>query len=300
MIKYKSYIPFFRTGFTDRKVSVTPHHQNLCGAKRSAYGNIPKERENSMKKFLAALLAGLFLLTLCACGAEPAPAKETQPPVSDETEQDVVDLLTPFTLKETRRLAVGDETFDLKTVIELKSGHKIDEIAFSVVSDETVASVDANGVVTRKGYGQVSINVAVKSNPAIFNIFNLTFAPANLYGTEYKGGFKKADGTLGNEISLKLNSDKTFVLKVGEGKAKYLETDYDLDSKVVGEFTGTFEIDPSSGTPLTLTSSAYSSEGVKGAFGKTATTGAFCVRVKLFTATVEGELKTVIVDLTAE
>ena len=46
-----------------------------------------------MKKFLAALLAGLFLLTLCACGAEPAPAKETQPPVSDETEQDVVDLL---------------------------------------------------------------------------------------------------------------------------------------------------------------------------------------------------------------
>ncbi|MBQ7727495.1 MAG: hypothetical protein IJT60_02825 [Clostridia bacterium] len=250
-----------------------------------------------MKQFLAILLAGLFLLTLCACGTEPA-TQETQTTGSDETEQDVVDMLTPFTLKETHRLVVGDETFDLKTVIELKSGHTIDEVGMQVVSDETVASVDANGIVTRLGYGQVSINIFVKSNSVVFNVFNLTFAPANLYGTEYKGGFKKADGTLGNEISLQLNSDNTFTLKVGEGKARYMDVDYDVDSKAVGEFTGTFAIDPSSGTPLTLTSEAYSSEGVKGAFGKTES-GAFCVRVKLFTVTVEGELKSVVTELTA-
>ena len=252
-----------------------------------------------MKRFLAILLAGLFLLALCACGTEPATKEtQTQAPASDETEQDISDMLTPFTMKETIRLIIGDETFDLKTLIEMKSGHTIDEVGMQVVSDETVASVDASGIVTRKAYGQVSINVFTKSNPSVFNIVNLTFAPANLYGTEYKGGFKKADGTLGNEITLVLNSDNTFTLKVGEGKGKYLDNDYDIDAKAVGEFTGTFTIDPSSGTPLTLTSSAYSSEGVKGAFGKTEA-GTFCVRVKLFSVTVDGELKSVMTELTA-
>ena len=164
-----------------------------------------------------------------------------------------------------------------------------------VVSNDDVATVDATGIVTRKGYGQVSINIYSKSNSSVFSIFNLTFAPSDLYGTEYKGGFKTADGSKGNEISLQLNSDNTFTLKVGEGKAKYLDVDYDVDSKAVGEFTGTFAIDPSSGTPLTLTSSAYSFEGVKGAFGRTES-GAFCIRVKLFTVTVEGEVNYSVIE----
>ena len=74
---------------------------------------------------------------------------------------------------------------------------------------------------------------------------------------------------------------------------------HDLDAKGVGEFTGTFEIDASSATPILLTSAGYSPEPIKGAFGKNAD-GAFCIRVKLNTAVVEGELKSVVTELTAK
>lgn len=251
-----------------------------------------------MKHFFLLLVAVLVVFAFCACtGNQQQPA--TSEPAADESEIDLVDALYPFTLKETAKLVVGEDTFDVKTVIELKDGHNMDEIGFSIASDESVASIDDNGILTRKGYGQVSVSICKKDNPAQFNLFNATFAPANLYGTTYKGGFSKADGTLGNEITLVLNTDNSFTLNVGAGQAKYLDNDYDIDSKAVGEFTGTYEVDAASATPVLLTSSAYSSEPVKAAFGKN-TDGAFCIRIKLNSVTVDGELKTTVIDLAAQ
>ena len=239
-----------------------------------------------------------MIVSVCAC-AQTTDTTKPSNPTADNSGNEQTEFELSVTLKDAYRLIIGDETFDVKSVVELKNGHTADELDFTVVSDESVASVDANGILTRKGYGQVSVNVSLKSNPAVFSVFNATFTPANLYGTTYKGGFKKADGSLGNEITLVLNEDKSFTLKVGAGQAKYMDTDYELDAKSVGEFTGTFDIDVSSGTPVSLTSAAYSAEPVKAAFGKT-TDGDFCIRIKLNTVTVEGELKSVTVDLAAK
>ena len=257
------------------------------------------------QRVVSALMATVLGVSLCACSKKPestaAPTQATNPETQAETatEPDIEDVLLPVTFKETARLVVGDESFDIKSVVELKAGHTMNELAYTIASDESVASVDENGVLTRKSYGQVSVSISLKDKPAVFNIFNVTFAPAGLYDATYSGGFKKADGSLGNEITLALKNDKTFTLTVGEGKAKYMDTDYDLDAKAVGKFTGTFAIDASSATPILLTSADYSAEPIKGAFGKTAD-GAFCIRVKLNTAVVEGELKSVVIELTAK
>lgn len=250
-----------------------------------------------MKHILLFLIAALMIFVMCACTENHEPAELSS--ASEEELTDPTDLIIPITLKEPAKLVIGEDSFDVKTVLELKAGHKPDELGFSIASDDTVASVDDNGILTRKGYGQVSVNVFMKSNPAQFNIFNITFAPATLYGTTYKGGFKKADGTYGNEITLVLNEDKTFTLNVGAGQAKYMDTDYDLDAKAVGEFTGTFEIDVSSATPAMLTSAEYSSDPIKAAFGKTVD-GAFCIRIKLNTVTVDGSLRNTVIDLAAQ
>ena len=256
-----------------------------------------------MKRIFVGFLVLLVIFLMCACTEEndvPETTPAAEEELSEQTETiDLNDLVLPITLKEQARLLVGEDAFDVKTVLELKAGHQTSELGYSIASDESVASVDEDGVVTRKAYGQVSVSIFLKSNPAQFNIFNLTFAPDDLYGATYKGGFKKTDGTLGNEITLVLNQDKSFTLKVGDGQAKYLDADYDLDSKAVGEFTGTFEIDASSLTPVSMASAAYSSDIIKAAFGKTVD-GAFCIRIKLNTVTVEGELKNTVIDLSAQ
>ena len=250
------------------------------------------------KRNLVLIIALLMTLLLCACSKK---TETTEIPAQEKTvtESKAEDMLPSVTFKEKARLIVGDESFDIKSVIELKAGHTMDEFAYSIASDESVASVDNNGILTRKGYGQVSVSVSLKENPVVFNIFNVTFAPADLYDATYSGGFRKADGSPGNEITLVLKNDKTFTLTVGEGKAKYMDTDYDLDAKAIGKFTGTFEIDASSATPILLTSADYSAEPIKGAFGKTAE-GTFCIRVKLNTVTVEGELKSIVIELAAK
>ena len=250
-----------------------------------------------MKQIAVFFLAVLMIFSVCAC-TEKNEVIQT-PSVPDEAPTDLIDAVLPITMKEQAKLVVGEEKYDVKTSIELKAGHQMSELGYSVVSDDTVASVDESGVLTRKGYGQVSVQIFLKSNPAVFSIFNVTFAPANLYGSTYKGGFKKVDGSAGNAIELVLNQDKTFTLKVGEGQAKYLDADYNLDAKAVGEFTGTFEVDASSATPVSLTSAAYSSEPIKAAFGKTVD-GAFCIRIKLNSVTVEESLKSVVIELVAQ
>ena len=253
-----------------------------------------------MKRIFVFFLALLMILMMCACTETNEVTETASEAQESQTEPfDLNDLVLPITLNEQARLVVGEDSFDVKSVIELKAGHQTNELGYEIVSDESVASVDEDGVVTRKAYGQVSVNIFLKSNPAQFNLFTVTFAPEDLYGATYKGGFKKADGTLGNEITLVLNQDKTFTLKVGEGQAKYMDADYVLDEKAVGEFTGTFEIDASSATPLSLNSTAYSSDNIKAAFGKT-DEGKFCVRIKLNTVTIEGELKNVVLNLAAE
>ena len=250
-----------------------------------------------MKRILIFFLAALMIFLMCACSEKNDTAESSSETAEESI--DPVDLVLPVTLKDQAKLVVGEDSFDVKTVFEMNAGRQADEIGYSIASDDTVASIDENGILTRKGYGQVSVNIFLKSNPALFCIFNVTFAPADLYGATYKGGFKKADGTYGNEITLVLNEDKTFTLNVGAGQAKYLDEDYDLDAKAVGEFTGTFEIDASSTTPVSMTSAGYSSDEIKAAFGKT-TDGAFCIRVKLNTVTVEGSLMSVVTDLVAQ
>ncbi|MBQ1678058.1 MAG: hypothetical protein II062_00815 [Oscillospiraceae bacterium] len=256
-----------------------------------------------MKRIVIFILAALMLLTLCACAEEKKPTEnpsEAEAGQTESTEQlNLEDLVLPITMKEQARLVVGEDSFDVKSVIELKGDHQASELGYTIASDDSVASVDENGVLTRKGYGQVSVSIFLKTNPAQFNIFNVTFAPENLYGATYKGGFKKADGTLGNEITLVLKEDKTFTLNVGAGQAKYLDADYDLDEKAVGEFTGTFEIDAASLTPVSLSSAEYSDESIKAAFGKTVD-GDFCIRIRLNTVTVDGELKNVVIELIAQ
>lgn len=253
-----------------------------------------------MKRIVIFILAALMLLTLCACAEEKKPTEkpsEAEAGQTESTEQlNLEDLVLPITMKEQARLVVGEDSFDVKSVIELKADHQLSELGYMIASDESVASVDEDGVLTRKAYGQVSVSIFLKANPAQFNIFNVTFAPEDLYGASYKGGFKKADGTPGNEITLVLNEDKTFTLNVGAGQAKYLDADYELDEKAVGEFTGTYEIDAASLTPLSLSSAAYSSENIKAAFGKTVD-GDFCIRIRLNTVTIEGELKNVVIEL---
>ena len=255
-----------------------------------------------MKKILTALLILSMLFALAACGIEEKPAPvvtEEETTVPEEEEYDT--LPGTVQLKSNAQLVIGESSFDVKSLVELQEGQKASDLRFSVVSSDNVASVDANGILTRKGdaCGQVSVQIYLDGHAQVFSIVNVTFAPANLYGGAYRGGFKKADGTLGNEITLVLNSDKTFTLTVGAGLARYGDVDYELDSAVVGEFNGTFTLDPSSATPLLLTCEAYSSsEQVKAAFGST-TSGDFCIRIKLFTATVEGSLKSVVVELTA-
>ena len=96
-----------------------------------------------------------------------------------------------------------------------------------------------------------------------------------------------------------MKEDKTFTLTVGEGKAKYMDNDYDLDAKSVGEFSGTFRLDEASMTPLLLTAPDYSEEEIIGAFDKSQS-GAFVVRIKLRTVNVEGDVKSVVVELSAE
>ena len=250
-----------------------------------------------MKKINFFVLVVLMIFSLCACAVQNNTTESA--PETEGVESDLTDLIFPVTLKEQAKLVVGEDSFDVNTAIELKAGHNTDELDYSVVSDETVASVDGNGILTRKGYGQVSVKISLKSNSVQFVIFNVTFAPETLYGTTYKGGFKKADGSAGNEITLVLNEDKTFALKVGAGQAKYLDVDYELDAKAVGDFTGTYEIDLSSATPVLMKSESYSSEPIKAAFGKTVD-GEFCIRVRLNTVTVDGSLKNVVLDLAAQ
>ena len=199
-----------------------------------------------MKQSILFLLSAALIAALSACGPKSEATvqpTETEAP-TDFSEEDILPEYT-VNLKNSTRLVIGAESFDVKTVIDLQNGRKEDDFAFEVVGGEDVADVDENGIITRKAYGQSSIQISIKDKPAVFNIFNITFAPQDLYGTAYKGGFKKADGTLGNEISLQLEED------------------------------------------------------IIGAFGKSQS-GTFVVRIKLRTVNVEGDVKSVVVELSAE
>ena len=209
-------------------------------------------------KTLAPLCASLLLLAACSTGgttSSTAPASTSEEP---STSQAPLSLKGYSLTKE--RDTTKEASYKLADVIKLETLTSLSQLMFSS-SNEDIATVDANGIITRKEFGSASIAIRVASDPtSLFKIstFQITFSPedSKLLG-QYVNTLDAPEGKTEVKATIELKANNTFELTYTAGVV--LDTDgeggraeYTITAQTV---TGTYV--PDSVYKFTVTTESF-------------------------------------------
>ena len=191
-----------------------------------------------MKKKLLVLLPSL--IALMACGttqpSSSAPAPSSAPEESS----------TPISIRTYELTKVRDSTkaatYDLKTVITLSTGKTITDLSFSS-SDPEVATVNAQGVITRVAFGNSTITINNAKNPSILDLstFNISFQPedSKILG-KYDNHLDAPEGKTEVYAVIELKAENKFNLTYTAGTVLVNEEEYEVTAQNV---EGTYTVD---------------------------------------------------------
>lgn len=176
-----------------------------------------------IKKILP-LCASLLLLAACSTSGtttSTAPASTSEEP---STSQAPLSLKGYSLTKE--RDTTKEASYKLADVIKLETLTSISQLLFSS-SNEDIATVDANGVITRKEFGSASIAIRVASDPTSlykYSTFQITFSPedSKLLG-HYTNLLDAPEGKTEARATIELKANNTFELTYTAGVV--LDTD---------------------------------------------------------------------------
>lgn len=193
-----------------------------------------------MKKKLLVLLPSL--VALMACGSTQ-PASSSAAPASSTPAQESSE---PLSIKGYELSKLRDNTtnasYDLKTVIHLVSVKSITDLTFAS-SDPEVATVDAQGVITRVGYGISTITINLAKDPSYLTMstFNISFdqEESKLLG-KYDCHIDAPQGKEEVYAVMELKANKTFTLTYTAGTVIDHEDSYDIEALTAD---GTYTVD---------------------------------------------------------
>ncbi len=183
-----------------------------------------------------------FAAVLASCSEGPkeiSQAPSVAPSTSAE-EEPIFISLRGYELKEDRK-SVSESTFDLATNLVFYSVKSVDDLIFSS-SNESIATVNSKGVITRVQYGNASISIAPKDQPTnVFRqaSFNILFAPPESYVLgKYDSHIDGVEGEPEVLVTIELKANKTFTITYTAGKVAVNDEQYDIAAQTLdGTYT---------------------------------------------------------------
>ncbi len=191
-----------------------------------------------MKKKLLVLLPSL--IALMACGSQAASSSVPAPSSAPEESSTPVSIRTYELTKD--RDSTKAPTYDLKTVITLSTGKTITDLSFTS-SDPEVATVDAQGVITRVAFGNSTITINNAKNPSILDLstFNISFQPedSKILG-KYDNHLDAPEGKEEVYAVIELKAENKFTLTYTAGTVLDHDESYDIEALTAD---GTYTVD---------------------------------------------------------
>lgn len=192
-----------------------------------------------MNKKTLLILPALF--ALAACGSNQ-PATSSQAASSAADSSSSILSLKGYSLTKERD-DTKSASYDLKNVITLETLTSITQLTFTS-SNTDVATVDAQGVITRVGYGSASIAIKVAAEPeSLWKIssFQISFSPDESYILgKYDCHLDAPQGKTEAYVTMELKANNTFTLTYTAGTVLDYEDSYDVEAMSVD---GTYTVD---------------------------------------------------------
>ena len=202
-----------------------------------------------MKKKLLVLLPSL--IALMACGSQAA---SSSVPVSSSTEESSEPLsIIGYELSKLMD-STKESTYNLKSLITLVNYKNITDLSFAS-SNEEVATVDAQALITRQGYGTCTITINDAKNPSLLHLstFNITFQPEESVNLgKYDNHLDAPQGKDEVYAVIELKAENKFTLTYTAGTVLVGENEYVITAQSA---EGTFTVD--SLYKFTITTEAF-------------------------------------------
>lgn len=212
-----------------------------------------------MKNALKIIPLSLVLM-LSACGSNTNPSSTPSTPSEPSSQETSSELdLYGFELKKENDICITN-TYNLADQITLKGNVKLSDLSFTVASGRgAIATVDANGLLTRVAYGTTQVNIARKAMPLLDRVFSISFFPsADIYLGTFTAELTPATGHEDDKVTVTLETkqDNKFTISYTTGWLSVGTTEPEniqITSAIQAE--GVFELEGS--LKFTVTSSGF-------------------------------------------
>lgn len=194
-------------------------------------------------KKIVPLCASLLMLAACSTGGSSVAPSTPSQDLSSESSEEVI--IAGYELKEDKKLT-SEASYDIKNSIKFGKVTSVDGLVFSS-ANESIATVNAQGVITRVNYGSTQITIKVKGEESKiykWNTFTINFLPPEsaMLG-KYDTYMAEVEGHTDEQVfvSIEIKAENKFAINYSTGYLLAGETTYHIESAIAAE--GTYEYD---------------------------------------------------------